>query len=105
VPSKPRRPCNHQGCPNLIPIGTSYCSEHKPKDTRPNSDKRGYGGSWRKIRAYVLRATPYCNSCGAIATEVHHIVSIADGGTNDYANLMPLCKSCHSRVTGRNRAQ
>ena len=31
--------------------------------------------------------------------EVHHIVPLADGGTNEFSNLMSLCKSCHSAIT------
>ena len=42
-----------------------------------------------------------CEVCGAEATEAHHIVAVRDGGTHDYSNLAPLCKRCHSRVTGR----
>ncbi len=49
----------------------------------------------------VLLGTPYCQKCGAPATEVHHVIPLADGGTNDMGNLLPLCKGCHSRVTGR----
>jgi 5-methylcytosine-specific restriction endonuclease McrA len=30
---------------------------------------------------------------------VHHIIRIADGGTNDEENLVALCRRCHNRVT------
>ena len=33
------------------------------------------------------------------AEEVHHILPLASGGTNDEGNLMALCKSCHSSIT------
>ena len=33
---------------------------------------------------------------------MHHIVSLAKGGTHDENNLFALCKSCHSRITVRN---
>ena len=60
-----------------------------------------------------LAAEPLCHDCkqgGAInggggvitvATEVHHIVALRDGGTNDLDNLMSLCKTCHSKRTAR----
>jgi 5-methylcytosine-specific restriction enzyme A len=101
IPYKPKKPCSKDGCPNLIPIGKRYCEAHAPKDTRPSAARRGYGGKWQKIRAYVLRVTPYCFRCGGVATEVHHVLPIADGGTHDLANLMPLCKTHHSQITGR----
>jgi len=42
-----------------------------------------------------------CKSEGRLtaAEEVHHILPLADGGTNDESNLMALCKSCHSKIT------
>lgn len=39
------------------------------------------------------------------ATEVHHIKPLSEGGTNDLNNLMPLCKSCHSRITMKTENQ
>jgi 5-methylcytosine-specific restriction protein A len=60
---------------------------------------------WRRVRAKVLNTGPLCVDCRAAgrvtpATEVDHIVPIADGGA-PYAleNLRPLCKSCHSKRT------
>ena len=30
--------------------------------------------------------------------EVHHILPLSRGGTNNEDNLMSLCKSCHSKI-------
>jgi 5-methylcytosine-specific restriction protein A len=30
---------------------------------------------------------------------VHHILPLANGGTNEEGNLIALCKSCHSKIT------
>lgn len=54
----------------------------------------------------VLRNEPLCRECARhgilrAAEEVHHILPLADGGTHDEGNLMPLCKGCHSRHTAR----
>jgi 5-methylcytosine-specific restriction protein A len=35
------------------------------------------------------------------AAEVHHILPLSQGGTHAEANLMALCKECHSRITAR----
>ena len=34
--------------------------------------------------------------------EVHHILPLSRGGTNDEDNLMSLCKSCHSKINAKN---
>jgi len=34
--------------------------------------------------------------------EVHHIIPLSQGGTNDLDNLMSLCKSCHSSISVKN---
>ena len=35
------------------------------------------------------------------AQEVHHILPLSRGGSHDDANLMALCKPCHSEITAR----
>ena len=60
----------------------------------------GYGYKWQQIRAAFLRQCPQCEHCGTDKQlEVHHIVPLSEGGTNDLDNLVTLCKACHSRVT------
>jgi 5-methylcytosine-specific restriction protein A len=65
---------------------------------------RGYDSAWREVRRRKLSEEPLCEIClraGHIipATEVHHIVPIADGG-DVYAreNLMSVCHSCHMKL-------
>lgn len=88
-------------------------------DTRQSARARGYDATWERLRRMVLAETPLCAdpfgdhaAAGRVevATEVHHIVRLRvirerDGGSaraaNSRENLMPLCKSCHSRVTNR----
>lgn len=36
-----------------------------------------------------------------VATMVHHIRPLREGGTNDEENLMALCNACHSRLHAR----
>ena len=39
-----------------------------------------------------------CIACGATGKlEADHVVPIALGGTNDIANIQPLCRSCNAR--------
>lgn len=51
-----------------------------------------------------LDAEPLCRQCRAegvveAATQVDHIVPIAEGGTNGFENTQSLCASCHSKKT------
>lgn len=108
VPIKWPHPCKKPGCAALIPSGQRYCQAHgggdagsKPArervpDRRESASKRGYDARWQRIREYVLKTQPYCDECGAVATEVHHVVPLDKGGER-YAlsNLRPLCHRCH----------
>ena len=40
-----------------------------------------------------------CNHCGMTAEQIDHILPLALGGTDDWYNLQPLCKSCHKVKT------
>ncbi len=63
----------------------------------PAHARHGSTRSWRTIRAQILALHAYrCKMCGERATEVDHIVPVADGGTNHASNLRPLCHACHA---------
>jgi len=72
---------------------------------RGTSHQRGYDMNWRKLRDYFITEFPLCAHCkkeGVVsaATEVDHIIPIAEGGERlDQYNLQSLCKPCHSRKT------
>ena len=109
MPRKPQRPCQHPGCPKLT--NTLYCPEHQRQEDyhynhfqrEPETNKR-YGRAWKRIRDRFIKAHPLCEECkkaGKLtpAEEVHHVLPLSCGGTNDVHNLMSLCKECHSRIT------
>ena len=111
MPYKPKRPCSHPGCPELTEA--RFCDKHARQeaaryekyDRDPHSKKR-YGRAWKRIRDRYVEAHPLCEECmnqGRMtqATEVHHILPLARGGTHDESNLMALCTSCHSAITAR----
>jgi 5-methylcytosine-specific restriction protein A len=60
---------------------------------------------WHRLREKQLSDEPLCRHCKAmgivvLATDVDHIVPIAQGGAElDQANLQSLCHECHSRKT------
>ena len=110
MPRKAKRPCRYRNCPRLTDSPGGYCEEHEKLQVRAYDKARAfehnqrYGSKWRKLRKRFLDAHPLCEQCRlqgkyTMATEVHHIKPLSEGGTNDEVNLMPLCKSCHSRIT------
>lgn len=67
---------------------------------------QGRGGRpWRRIRERVLERDCYlCQPCKrkgglTLATEVDHIVNVAQGGTDDETNLQSICGTCHEAKT------
>ncbi len=59
----------------------------------------GTTGAWRRIRAAVLdRDGHRCQVCGSTQElEVHHVLPVAAGGTDDPSNLQTVCFDCHPR--------
>ena len=84
-----------------------YCPACKSSQTRRDPKiSAHYNRRWRKVRAVYLSKHPLCALCqqaGRLvpATEVHHIVAVADGGSDVDGNLQALCKPCHSKITLR----
>lgn len=113
----PRRP---QPRPLADVAGLAAYQPPKPEPTPPpieprylsrpprNSNAAGYNYRWAKFRKRYLADNPLCLDCLARgistpARDVHHIRKMADLPELQYelANLMPLCRPCHSRRTAR----
>ena len=88
--------------------GRSRCRAHGGgawARTNP-ANKKHYGADWRTIRARVLREQLICALCPARATDVDHVIAVADGGTDNRTNLRGLCERCHKKYTAeQNRAR
>ena len=70
---------------------------------RGSANERGYDRRWQGIRLNYLKHNPLCAECSKkgiikIASEVHHIKPLADGGSHDTDNLMSVCHKCHSKI-------
>lgn len=108
MPYKPKKPCGHPGCPQLT--DRDYCPEHEAQHRKEyNRYRRGYDSSarynseWRKIRKRYASEHPLCEKCleqgkYVPVQEVHHILPKSEGGSNDFENLMSLCRSCHNKI-------
>lgn len=93
VPRLPLRPCSQPGCGALS--ATGRCDRHPYTDTRPSASRRGYGASWRTLRASVPRPA-LCQQCHAEPTHtLDHKVPRSAGGSDDPTNLWWLCVSCN----------
>ena len=113
MPTKPKRPCRYNGCPNLTDRKSGYCEAHeKPMRQHYEHFSRGYdsqkryGASWKKTRDRYIKSHPLCEAClglgkASVATLVHHRKPLSEGGTNEDSNLQSLCVSCHERIHQR----
>lgn len=80
-------------------------ARRKHADRPENSWERGYNTEYEKNKKEILKGGPKCAICGeAKATEVDHIKSLKDGGSNAKSNLRPACKSCNRKDGGGERS-
>lgn len=50
----------------------------------------------KKIKDFLLIASKHqCSICQSSTVDVHHIIAVADGGSNDLENLMVVCPNHH----------
>lgn len=70
---------------------------------KPNSVGEKHDSRWARLSHLKRKGEPLCRLCHAggrivPAAVVDHIVPLADGGTHEESNLMPLCKRCHDAI-------
>lgn len=117
MPQRAPRACVVPGC-SQVAVSGQWCEEHAGQrqlrggDERLSAARRGYDHHWRKLRRIILSRRPLCsdpfhvhkdNREVVLATDVHHVVPLSSAASrrelNRDENLMPLCHSCHSRIT------
>lgn len=108
MPYKPKRGCQYPGCIQFT--NKEYCLDHQKmmtkaynQYTRSPDHNRKYGYQWKRVRARYAKEHPLCEMCfkeGRYTRldEVHHIIPVSRGGTNDTTNLMSLCRSYHNKI-------
>lgn len=109
MPTRPPKPCNTPGCPELA-VGSPWCPSHAQKVAqdaparvsdakRPQARARGYDNVWRRCRNAYIAQHPFCECCEAPATLVHHNHPLDKGGARlDHWNLKSLCSDCHTQI-------
>jgi 5-methylcytosine-specific restriction endonuclease McrA len=91
--------------------GAVDCQRHGGRGWAQKPRNAGaYGASYQEQRKRVFRrAGGLCEACGLPGTpwdplECDHIVSVADGGGDDLANLRAIHRSEHRRRSGQQGA-
>lgn len=106
MPLAAPRPCTHPGCGVLVRDGSGRCPAH-PREAwakRADAPKRVTGRRLQRMRMDLMRRDPLCAMCrerGIVRlwTQRDHIVSLAEGGTDDPSNEQGLCDECHREKT------
>ena len=84
---------------SILTICYKYAPEAKQRthDNRQNKQKRNELFKDRKKNP--PQRPKACAACGAKANiELHHIIPLSAGGSNDYFNLINLCHDCHMKL-------
>jgi 5-methylcytosine-specific restriction protein A len=103
----PIKLCLVATCPERATV-RGRCAAHATQArrfTRSVNDSWYASKPWRMARRKQLFQHPLCQRmidgqlCGEIADSVHHRTPIEEGGARrDPANLMSVCRSCHSAI-------
>src|SRR2546427_12816651 len=95
-------PCRWPGCRGLISRGI-YCQPHERR-SRELAHVRPLLRNWWKLRKMVLAEEPFCREHKkrgqiVLSTQVDHIKSRDEGGSDARDNLQGLCASCGAAKT------
>lgn len=100
------KPCTAPGCCALAQAGKSRCVKHMAKaqeqERERSAGKRMYLDTrYRKARAVFMAENPMCVVCGALATDLDHIVPHKGDMALfwDTSNWQAMCVRCHSTKT------
>jgi hypothetical protein len=66
------------------------------------SDDMKWGSEWKAYRKRFIETNPRCYACGSTATVVDHLRPHKGDEKlfKQLDNHLPLCETCHNRVTG-----
>jgi 5-methylcytosine-specific restriction protein A len=103
-PCSGRLPAGRRACPHPLPWPVH--GKRPWESGRISSSQRGYGSTWRRLRAMILSRDPLCTSCLQAdrvtpSVMVDHITPRSLGGEDTEANLQGLCRRCHEIKSSR----
>lgn len=82
-------------------VRAAYYSEEENVINRRSTENQWYYDNKMHVLSTMKGKDLVCRNCGFdifCALELHHIVPISDGGTEDVDNKMTLCANCHKQV-------
>lgn len=96
-----KRWCGDDSCQTIIDAKVKHSNYKKQQKKILNGRFRH--GVEPGLREYIkMRDNMTCRMCKMIlesnVLQVHHIVPVSDGGTDDKTNLVLLCYHCHTKV-------
>ncbi len=101
------RQCLTDGCVEPAVPDRSRCQFHGGRAwarRQANRQAMYADPQYRANRLIVLDREPLCHwqlpGCTRISTQADHLVSLAEGGTNDLSNLAGACGPCNEKRGG-----
>jgi 5-methylcytosine-specific restriction endonuclease McrA len=94
--------------PKNIPVfNPKWAKSYNPMEYASKKDKTHLGWKWWRLRKLKLASNPYCEVCGLLATEVHHIIPRQQDPSKTYQwdNLQSICSLCHKKTHGMGDAK
>lgn len=96
-----KRWCGNQLCKDIINAKVKHSNYKKQQKKIEKGTFRS--GVNAELRDYIKkRDKNKCQRCklnaGEAHLQVHHILPVANGGTDDKENLILLCSTCHTKV-------
>lgn len=105
----------------MVTASGDYCRHHRSRSTRPSRgskalNTRPKGRHWTKLRDACLKRDGYrcraelpdgsqCAVHDPTGRELraHHVIGLKEGGSNELANLIALCRSHHDQIEAAKR--
>ena len=74
-------------------------AEYRKSKSPTNYRKRRNEYAKKRLDGKGIRKPQVCATCGERkGLEVHHVIPLVFGGTDEYFNLIPLCHDCHMKL-------
>ena len=83
----------------IVKICHKYAPATAKRQTAQPKNKKQRDSLYKARQRGEIVRQETCATCGSRdSIELHHIIPIAAGGTNDYFNMISLCHDCHMKL-------